>query len=984
MFTHDIMEGHVSLWSEMVDADEILHAGVAHDEHPPGRGSGRYPWGSGDNPEQHQLTFLSEVKKMRAKGIKDPEIAKALLGPKAYTKDGEPVWSTTTELRAAIAVARTETRKVARSRAIKVLDECDGNISEAARKLGMKNESSLRSLLNEVSAERTEKYTNTAEMIKKVVDEKGFVDVGKGTEYSLGVTASTKNVALSILEQQGYVMTKVQVPQAGDREKKTTILVIAPPGTPKSEIQKNKFNIKGIEDFTPDKGKTWWVPEFPESLDSKRIMIRYAEDGGTEKDGVIEIRPGVEDLSLGGARYSQVRIAVDGSHYMKGMAIYADDKDFPKGYDIIYNTNKKKGTPMMSDDGGSEVLKRMKIDKATGEVDRENPFGALIKSPKEKDGVISAGGQRHYIGKDGKEHLSPINKLQDEGDWDSWSRNLSSQFLSKQPLKLINQQIKLSIADKEAEFDSIMQLTNPVIKKKMLEDFANSCDANASDLSVKGFKNQAFQVILPITDMKENEIYAPNFKDGDTVALVRYPHGGVFEIPVLKVNNKHKTAEKVITKTAVDAVGINSKVAEQLSGADFDGDTALVIPMSSNRLNIKHSKPLDGLKGFDPKALYKLPDDAPQMKNKTKQKEMGIVTNLITDMTVGGAGESEICRAVRHSMVVIDAEKHHLDYKQSYQDHNIRQLKETYQGINEKTGDVKGASTILSQAKSKIYINHRNEVTDTKKMTPEELKRWNEGKKVYRDSGKRTLQQIKDPKKMTPEELELYNSGKKVYREGKLKQIKVTRMDATDDAMTLVREKDNAKEMAYAEYANTLKGLANQARKEYRSMKPIPVSTSAKKTYAKEVETLNEKLTNALRNDPRERQAQTIANAISSAKFESNPDMDYEHRQREQARALNEARAMVGAKKDRIVITDKEWEAIQANAISTNKLTQILNNTDQEAFKKRATPKEGRKLTQAQINLIKAMASSGMYTQKDIAEGLGISTSAVSSAIKSA
>ena len=552
-------------------------------------------------------------------------------------------------------------------------------------------------------------------------------------------------------------------------------------------------------------------------------------------------------------------------------------------------------------------------------------------------------------------------------------------------MKLIKQQIDLSVADKRAELDEIRNLTNPVIKKKLLEDFAAGCDANAADLSVKGFKNQAFQVLLPIPGLKDTEIYAPNFDDGDVVALVRYPHGGTFEIPVLKVNNKHPEAKRVMAG-ASDAVGINTKVAEQLSGADFDGDTALVIPIASNRIAIKSRPYFDELKTFDPKEIYKLPDDAPKMKNRTKQNEMGRVTNLITDMTVQGAKEREIVRAVKHSMVVIDAEKHHLDYKQSAEDNDIKALKDRYQKrVDPETGrETTGASTIFSRAGAITRIDQRKEVTDTGKMTPEELERWNKGQKVWRNTEEKIVEQIKDPRKMTSEELTQYNAGKKVYRTtNKNKQEEVSRMDTVDDARDLVRDKSNSKEMAYANYANDLKSMANEARREARSIKPTPVSQTAKETYANEVEELNRKLRVAQSNAPRERQAQIIANSIVSEKFASNPDMDYEHRQRERSRALTQARAEVGAKKEPVVITDREWEAIQANARSTTKLTQILNNTDQEAFKMRATPRtSSSSLSSSQVSLIEAMSSSGMYTQKEIADRLGVSASTVSSVLR--
>lgn len=945
--------------------NELFHVGVGHDDDPPGRGSGRYGWGSGDNPHQHQFTFLSEVKKLRGRGLKDAEIAKMLLGDRA----------TTTTLRAEIAIQTKTRRQANRDRAMVLYEECNGNVSEVARRMSNAekkwNESSIRSLLDPVIAERTNKYENTADMLRKRVDEKGIIDVSSKTELYMGVTDSTKKVAIAMLEKEGYVRSYVQVPQMGT-ENKTSIMVLAKPGTPYSEIYQKRFEIQSIQDFTPDQGKTWFVPEYPQSLDSKRVMVRYAEEGGRDKDGVIELRRGVEDISLGGSQYAQVRIMVDDTKYMKGMAIYGDDKDFPKGVDVIYNTNKSSNVPKL------DVMKNCKVNEATGEVDKDNPFGALIK----------AGGQRTYTDSNGKEQLSPINKLREEGDWDSWSRNLASQFLAKQPLKLINQQLTETVKKKQSELKEIESLTNPVIKKKLLDEFASDCDANASDLSAKGFKKQAFQVLLPVPSLKDTEIYAPNYQDGDTVALVRYPHGGIFEIPVLKVNNKSKPAKSVM-ENAKDAVGINPSVAEQLSGADFDGDTALVIPLTSNSLSVKSSKPLKGLVGWDPKEIYKLPENAPKMKNSTKQNQMGQITNLITDMTVAGAKESEIERAVKHSMVVIDAEKHHLDYKKSAKDNNISALKKEYQGrINEDTGKMNtGASTILSRASAETYVNKRKEVTDTSKMTAQELERWNSGKKVYRDTGETKKVQITDTAKMTASELEAHKAGKKVYRDtGKLIQQKISQMDSVDDAMDLVHDKNNPKELAYANFANELKDMANQARKEARSIKPIPVSQEAKKTYVKEVESLNAKLVNAEMNAPKERQAQTIANSIVEEKFASNPGMDYEHRKKEKARALTAARAQVGAKKELIEITDAEWEAIQANAISTNKLTRILNNTDQDKFKQRATPRSSSStsgLSDAQISRLRAMATSGRYSNAELAATFGISTSYISDLLSS-
>ena len=292
----------------------------------------------------------------------------------------------------------------------------------------------------------------------------------------------------------------------------------------------------------------------------------YGDEGGSNKDGVIEIRRGVADLDLGNAHYAQVRILVDGTHYLKGMAMYSDD--MPEGCDIVFNTNKHSGTPKM------DVFKKIQDDP-------DNPFGAFIK----------ANGQSYYPDPNGKytdpitgekKSLSAINKLKEEGDWDKMSKNLSSQFLSKQPIKLIQKQLDLTYADAADEFAEICSLNNPTIKRKLLMDFADECDSAVVHLKAAALPRQSTQVILPITAMKETEIYAPNYRNGEKVVLIRYPHGGTFEIPELTVNNKNQSAISVLGKNIRDAVGINPKVAERLSGADFDGDQMAVhVPLSA-------------------------------------------------------------------------------------------------------------------------------------------------------------------------------------------------------------------------------------------------------------------------------------------------------------------------------------------------------------------------------------------------------------------
>ncbi len=868
------------------------------------RRSGRYPWGSGDNPYQHSGDFLSRVNELKKSGMSEKEVA-------------ESMGLTTSQLRTQVGLAKDERRSLEVATA-KGLREKGYSLNQIAEKMGYKNDSSVRSLLNEDSEARMNQARKTAEFLKKQVDEKGMIDVGVGVERELGISKEKMKQALYILEMEGYEVYGGGVPQVTNPGKQTNIQVLCPPGTEHKEIY-DFGNVHSIREYVShDGGDTFDTFVYPKSMDSNRIKIRYAEEGGKEKDGVVEIRRGVEDLSLGESHYAQVRILVDGKKYIKGMAVYSDD--MPDGVDIVFNTNKSKDVPKM------DVLKNISNDP-------DNPFGSLIK----------AGGQSYYIDKDGKRQLSLINKRAEEGDWGEWKDSLPSQFLSKQSITLIKKQLNLAAADKQAEFDEICSLTNPTVKKALLKSFADDCDAAAVHLQAAALPRQKYHVILPITSMKDNEVYAPNYENGEQVALIRYPHGGTFEIPILTVNNKHTEARRILGNTPTDAIGINSKVAERLSGADFDGDTVMVIP-TGGKIKITSTPPLKGLEGFDPKMEYPERSGMKYMKN--TQTEMGKISNLITDMSLKGATQDELARAVRHSMVVIDAEKHKLDYKKSEIDNGIASLKKKYQGTYDNDGRYhEGAATLISRAKSEVSVLKRKGSPIIDKET---------GKQTYKE----VYEEYTDPK-----------TGKI-----RVRTQKSTRMAETDDAYTL--SSGTPQEETYAEYANNMKALANQARKEMVTAGKIEYSSSAKKTYQEEVDHLMSQLNVALKNAPRERQAQVIANAAVNAKKQDNPDMKPGEIKKLSQQELTRARAIVGARRETIKVTDREWEAIQAGAISENKLTQIINNVDIDDLRQRATPRTTTSLSTAKINKISSMNASG-YTTKDIANALGVSTSTV-------
>ena len=904
------------------DPDILMHYGIGKLDGAPGPGSGRYPLGSGKNPNQRSGDFLSRVDELRKQRFTyTDKDGKVWTGDNAIAK---AMGLTSTQFRTQLGLARDERRSSNVATAKRLRDE-GKTLKEIADTMGFPNDSSVRSLLNESSEARMNQAKKTAEFLRQQIAEKGMIDVGTGVERELGISREKLNQALYMLEMEGYAVYGGGVPQVTNKGQQTNLKVLCPPGTEHKDIY-NFGEIHSVVDYiSPDGGETF-KPAFvyPESMDSSRLKIRYAEEGGLQRDGTVELRRGVADLSLGESSYAQVRILVDGKKYIKGMAFYGDDKDFPDGVDVIFNTNKKKGTPM------GDVLKTIKDDP-------DNPFGSLIKE---------RGGQSYYIDpKTGKEKLSLINKRAEEGDWGEWSDHLPSQFLSKQSMTLIKKQLGLAAADKAAEFDEICALTNPTVKKALLASFADDCDSAAVHLQAAALPRQKYQVILPIASMKDTEVYAPNYRDGETVALVRYPHGGTFEIPILKVNNKQSEAKRILGN-ALDAIGINSKVAERLSGADFDGDTVMVIP-TGGKIKITSTHALKGLEGFDPKLEYggKPEGSFKQMKN--TQTEMGKISNLITDMTLKGATEPELARAVRHSMVVIDAEKHHLDYKQSEKDNGIAALKKKYQGYVTDDGEERGgASTLISRAKSEVSVPKRKGSPKTDPDTGELV--W----KVDEDRF------YTDPK-----------NGKTVER-----RQKSTQMAEERDPYKL--SSGTPQEEAYAAYASQMKSLANQARKEILSTGKITYSASAKETYQTEVASLTSKLNIALKNAPRERQAQVMANSVVAAKKKDNPGMTKEEIKKASQQALSSARATVGAKRTPIVITDREWQAIQAGAISENKLTQIINHADIDVLRSYATPRATTTLSTAKINKISSMNASG-YTTAEIAESLGVSTSTV-------
>lgn len=896
---------------------ELYHYGMP-------RRSGRYPYGSGDDPFQHNgPTIMGRAEELKAKNPTwtDKDIAKALD-------------MSTIDYQAIRSAAKDEKWQEDRARAYNLREQKQLSNTAIAKELGV-SEGTVRNFFKDTTTRKSDQIDATMEVLRKSLKEKGCLDVSEGAAERIGITENQLKAAYMRMAVNGEVsLHNVGFEQLGTG-KQTLMKVIAPVDASPQEVKNGKIHM--IDAYVENDTRTIRNIEPPVSINPNRIKIRYAEDGGTDKDGVIELRKGVPDIDLHDASYAQVRIAVNDSHYLKGMAVKSDN--IPDGYDIVFNTNKHRGVPMLGPDKDHSVLKLLNK-KADGTIDNDNPFGATIQ-PEEKLKKC----QMHYTDAKGKTKQSALNIVNEEGSWDTWSKTLSSQFLSKQPVGLIRKQLNYTYADKKAEFEEIKSINNPIVKKHLLEHFAESCDKDAVSLKASALPRQTSRVILPLPKMSPTEVYAPGYKQGERVVLVRYPHAGTFEIPELKVNNNVPSGKKLFGNTK-DAIGIHPKVAARLSGADFDGDSVVVIPVNS-RVRVKTSKPLKGLVDFEPKEVYKGYKGMKRMSD--TQKQMGMISNLITDMTLKGAPDSHIERAVKHSMVVIDAEKHNLDYQTSAKINGITELRKLYQGSAKG-----GASTLISRSKSPKYIDQVKDNYRIDKKT---------GEKIYIPTGARKWKRDADGN----------------WVDNGPKQTKTSKMAATKDARSLLSKNPNEKEMLYASYANNMKHLANQARLESLRVPPQKYNKSAAKTYSNEVRSLEKKLNDIARQKPLERQAQMIAGSHVKAALAENPSLyqDRDKLKKVRNQALEGARYRVGKTKSTVEISDREWDAIQAGAIPAGKARKILTKADSKAIRERATPKQKRGLSDAQQIRLKGMAKSGYMTQEEIADALGVSISTV-------
>ena len=909
--------------------NELYHVGKTKEESSQGIGSGRYPVGSGKDPFQHtDNEFYRTYRRLVKSGMSSKEIADYF----GYSLR---------DLRSAVTVAHTEKVEKEQKLVRSLYDQGFG-VPEIAVKTGL-GERTVYNRLNPKGTSKKQSLDAVVNRLQNEMDRKRFLDIGEGVENNLGVSKEKLNAAVKAMTDTGdyVVLPNYKLPQPTNPGKFTTVKILAPAGTTYGDVKNNLSELKSVDDYFPnerDKGKTGAGIKDPERISMSRVYIRYPDDptgNGKDLDGTIELRRGVPDLDLGNSQYAQVRIATDNGLYLKGVALYTNT--IPDGYDVVFNTSKSRDKPL------NKVLKEVNKDDK-GNPDKDNPFGATIKSQR-----------------------GALNIVNEEGDWEDWSKSLSSQFLSKQPKQIVERQLNLAYQQQVEEFNEILSIPNPVVRKVLLKEFADSCDGASVDLKGAAIPGQANRLILPLTSLKENEVYAPQYENGTTVVLVRHPHAGTFELPRLTVNNKNPQGKELIGNSA-DAIGIHPKAAHQLSGADFDGDTVVVLPENKN-LKFTTRPYLEALKDFETDDYANPPDATPvkDQKGWRKQMEMGKISNLITDMTLRGATDDQLARAVKHSMVIIDAEKHNLNYQKSYEDNKIAELKQLYQG-----GANKGASTIVSRAKGDADIDERAQVY-LERMIDRKT-----GKINYEYTGRTIKRLVENPE-----------TGEKEWKDtGEKAKERVTKMEKVylqgGNAFDL--SSGHPVEILYAQYADNLRTLGNQARLEYlAAIEKIPKKDpEAAKSYEGEVSSLNEKLMVAQKNAPRERQAAVLANIMVKAQIDAHPELtDRDHAaelKKVKAQRMTGARLMVGASKTKVDFTPEEWEAVEANAIAPSKLERLLENADMDHVKSLAMPRQTNVLSDSKVSLIRSMSASG-YTMKEIAEKLDLSTTTVNNAL---
>lgn len=219
-------------------SDMLMHYGVGWDDNPPGIGSGRYPHGSGENPNQHMENMsLADQKSALMKKFKDEAYVATILG-----------YKNTSELRNAIHAEKNKAEQE-KTDAIRALyfDKNNPIISptKISRITGIP-EPTVRSYIKKFGKKtKLQQNVEIENQLKALVDEKKCIDVGSGVEYALGITETRKDKILAELQEQGYTVLNYYQKQLATG-KNTTVQMLCPPETTyedmKNYIRENGFS----------------------------------------------------------------------------------------------------------------------------------------------------------------------------------------------------------------------------------------------------------------------------------------------------------------------------------------------------------------------------------------------------------------------------------------------------------------------------------------------------------------------------------------------------------------------------------------------------------------------------------------------------------------------------------------------------------------------------------------------------------------------
>lgn len=257
--------------------DELKHYGII-------RRSGRYPWGSGKDPFQNTKNFINYVDDLKKKGMTEKQIAQGL-------------GITTTQLRAERALAVAEVRKAEEIEVIRLKDKQWSNVA-IGKRIG-RNESQVRNILKNADKDKRTILETTRDQLKDQMTSKEYLDIGRGAAQQLGVTEHTLSLAVHALKEEGYQVMYTKARQAGGKE--TSVVALVKPGVAWTDFNQNRDKIQPPTVYSEDGGRSFLGILPPVAVDPSRISVRYGNDGGGDADGVLYIRPGVDDLSLGGA-----------------------------------------------------------------------------------------------------------------------------------------------------------------------------------------------------------------------------------------------------------------------------------------------------------------------------------------------------------------------------------------------------------------------------------------------------------------------------------------------------------------------------------------------------------------------------------------------------------------------------------------------------------------------------------------------------------